>query len=124
MKLFPLDLTTNTDKLKELIRVNPDLPIVVLAGEDACMEGYSSTFCSDVRFLIEEILDCEVPYMEYVETDRINFEEEIEEWFWDEMGGNDKDSTLSEAVFEDALKELKEQYEPYWKTAIVIMADN
>lgn len=124
MKLFPLDLTTNTDKLKELIRVNLDLPIVVLAGEDACMEGYGSTFYSDVRFLIEEILDCEVPYMEYVETDRINFEEEIEEWLWDEMGGNDKDSTLSEIVFEDTLKELKEQYEPYWKTAIVIMADN
>lgn len=124
MKLFPLDLTTNTDKLKELIKVNPDLPIVVMAGEDANCSGYSSTYCSDVLFLIEEILDCEVPYMEYVETDRINFEEEIEEWLWDEMGGNDKDSTLSEAVFEDALKEVKEQYEPYWKTAIVIMADN
>ena len=40
------------------------------------------------------------------------------------MSGNDKDSTLSEAVFEDALKEVKEQYEPYWKTVIVIMADN
>ena len=42
MKLFPLDLTTNTDKLKELIRVNPDLPIVVIAGEDAIADGYSS----------------------------------------------------------------------------------
>lgn len=124
MSLFPLDLTTNTDKLKELICVNPDLPIVVIAGEDACADGYCSTYCSDVCFLIEEILDCKVPYMEYVETDRINFEEQIEEWFWDDMGGNNIDSILSEAVFEDALKELKEQYEPYWKTAIVIMADN
>ena len=124
MKLFPLDLATNTDKLKELISVNPDLPIVVLAGEQANSGDYTSMYCSDVRFLIEEILDCEVPYMEYVETDRIHFEEEIEEWLWDDMGGNDKNSTLSEAVFEDALKELKEEFEPYWKKVIVIMADN
>lgn len=124
MKLFPLDLTTNTDKLKKLISENPDLPIVVIAGEDAVADGYTSTYCSDIRFYIDEILDCEVPYMEYVETDRINFEEQIEEWLWDDMGGNDVDTKLSEAAFEDALEELKERYEPYWKNAIVISVDN
>ena len=124
MKLFPLDLTTNTDKLKKLISENPDLPIVVIAGEDAVADGYTSTYCSDIRFYIDEILDCEVPYMEYVETDRINFEEQIEEWLWDDMGGNDVDTKLSEAMFEDALEELKERYESYWKKAIVISVDN
>ena len=124
MKLFPLDLTTNTDKLKELISENPDLPIVVLATEDAVAEGYGSTYCSDLRFYIDEILDCEVPYMEYVETDRINFEEQIEEWLWDNMGGNDKDSKLTEELFQETLKEVKEEYEPYWKKVIVIIADN
>lgn len=123
MKLFPLDLTTKTDELKRLISANPDLPIVVIAGTEAT-DGEQYWFCSSVKFLIEEILDCEVPYMEYVETDRNNFEEQIEEWLWDEMGGNDKDSKLSEAVFEDALKETKAKYEPYWKNAIVIMANN
>lgn len=123
MKIFPLDLTTKTDELKMLIKANPDLPIVVLAGQDAT-DGEQSMYCSDVRFLIEEILDCEVPYMEYVETDRVHFEEQIEEWLWDDMGGNDTDSKLSETVFEDALKELKAKYEPYWKQVIVIMADN
>ena len=73
---------------------------------------------------IDEILDCEVPYMEYVETDRINFEEQIEEWLWDEMGGNDKDTKLSEVVFEEALKETKAKYEPYWKKVITIYANN
>ena len=124
MKLFPLDLTTNTDKLKKLISENPDLPIVVIAGEDAVADGYASTYCSDIRFYIDEILDCEVPYMEYVETDRINFGEQIEEWLWDDMGGNDVDTKLSEAMFEDALEELKERYESYWKKAIVISVDN
>ena len=124
MKIFPLDLTTKSDELKKLIEENPDLPIVVLAGECANDGEEQSMYCSDIRFYIDEILDCEVPYMEYVETDRVNFEEQIEEWLWDEMGGNDKDSKLSETVFEEALKETKEKYEPYWKKVIAIHADN
>ena len=40
------------------------------------------------------------------------------------MGGNDKGSKLSETVFEEALKETKTKYEPYWKKVIVIYADN
>ena len=121
--MFPLDLTTKTDELKKLIAENPDLPIVVLAGTDAT-DGEQSMYCVDIRFGIDEILDCEVPYMEYVETDRINFEEQIEEWLWDEMGGNDRDTKLSEVVFEEALKETKEKYKPYWKKVITIYADN
>ena len=124
MKLFPLDLTTRTDELKKLILANPDLPMVVLAGECANSGDYNTMYCSEIAFGIEEILDCEVPYMEYVETDRTNFEEQIEEWLWDEMGGNDKDSKLSETVFEDALEETKAKYEPYWKKVIAIRADN
>ena len=124
MKLFPLDLTTNTDKLKELISENPDLPIVVLVGEYANSGDYTSTYCSDLRFYIEEILDCEVPYMECIETDRTSFEEQIEEWLWDNMGGNDTNSTLSEELFQETLKEVKEEFEPYWKKVIAIYADN
>ena len=50
--------------------------------------------------------------------------EQIEEWLWDEMGGNDRDTKLSEVVFEEALKETKEKYEPYWKKVITIYANN
>lgn len=123
MRIIPLDLTTKTNELKKLIADNPDLPIVVLAGTEAT-DGEQSMYCSDIRFYIDEILDCEVPYMEYIETDRVNFEEQIEEWLWDEMGGNDRNSKLSETVFEETLKETKEKYEPYWKKVIVIHADN
>ena len=31
------------------------------------------------------------------------------------MGGNDRNTKLSEVVFEEALKETKAKYEPYWK---------
>ena len=123
MRIIPLDLTTKTDELKKLIAENPELPIVVLPGTEAT-DGEQSMYCSDIRFYIDEILDCEVPYMEYIETDRVNFEEQIEEWLWDEMGGNDRNSKLSETVFEETLKETKEKYEPYWKKVIVIHADN
>lgn len=107
MKMFPLDLATNTNELKKLISENPDLPIVVLAGTEAT-DGERTMYCGDLRFYIDEILDCEVPYMEYVETDRVSFEENIEEWLWDKMGGND--TGLSETVFEDALRETKKKY--------------
>ena len=40
------------------------------------------------------------------------------------MGGNDRDNKLSEVVFEEALKETKAKYEPYWKKVITIYADN
>ncbi len=123
MKLFPLELAKNTDELKKLIYENPDLPIVVLAGTEST-DGEQITYCGDLRFYVDEILDCEVPYMEYVETDRVNFEEQIAEWLWDEMGGNDKGSNLSETFFEDALKEAKAKYEPYWKKVIVVYANN
>ena len=123
MRMFPLDLTTKTDELKKLIAENPDLPIVVLAGTEAT-DGEQFMYCGDIRFEIDEILDCEVPYMEYVETDRINFEEQIEEWQQEKKSGNDKDTKLSEVVFEEALKETKSKYEPYWKKVITIYANN
>lgn len=107
MKLFPLDLAKNTDELKKLISENPDLPIVVLAGQDL-IDGEQTTYCGDLRFYVDEILDCEVPYMEYVETDRVNFEEQIEEWLWDEMGGNDKGSNLSETFLKMHSKKQKQ----------------
>lgn len=124
MRIFPLNLTTNSNKLKNAIAENPTLPIVVIAGESANNGEYSWMYCSGVTIGIEEILDCEVPYSEFVETDRNNFGEQIEEWLWNEMGGNDKDSKLSETVFEDALKEEKAKYEPYWKKVIAIYVNN
>ena len=50
-------LTQKTDELKKLILENPDMPIVVLAGEDANDGYYGWMFCSSVSFHIEEILD-------------------------------------------------------------------
>ena len=120
MKIFPLDLTTNTDKLKKLISEHPTFPIVVIVGEEAYDEEFCWTYCRNVRFEIEEILDCAVPYSERVETDRDNFDNYMEDWLYSKMEGTLKGSTLSETEFEDALKEEKAKYEPYWKKVIAI----
>lgn len=113
MKMYPLDLITSTSKLKKLIAEHPDLPIVVLAGTDAT-DGEQCMYCSDVRFTVDEILDCKVPYMDNVETDRDNFNQKTEVWLWDDMYANGK-KILCESAFEAALKNLKAEYEPYWK---------
>lgn len=67
--MYSLDLIAKTDGLKKLIAENHDLPIVVIAGQNAT-DGEQSSYCSDISFYIGEILDCEMPYMDAVETDR------------------------------------------------------
>ncbi len=64
MKMYmnkPFNLTKSSDELKQLIAENPDLPIVVLVGQDAVSDDYGYTYCSDIHFSIEEILDYALP---------------------------------------------------------------
>lgn len=124
-KLFPLNLTKTTDELKELIKEHPDYPIVVLAGESANSGDYTWMYCSSISFGVEEMLDCEVPYdRDFVCVDRDEFNEELEEWLWDELGCSDKQSKITEDEFQKKLKEEKVKYEPYWKKVISICAEN
>lgn len=129
-KVFPLELTTMTQQLQRLIMDNPELPIVILAGTDASDGDHGWTYCSSVSFGIQEILDAEVPYMECVETDRDNFEEQIEEWLWDELTWNEdtktynKEPKITDEEFEIRLEEEKAKFAPYWKKVISISVDN
>lgn len=125
-KIFPLELTKPTDELKKMIEQYPDYPIVVLAGEVANTGDYGWMFCSSISFEVEEILDCETPYNndDIVCTDRDKFNEELEEWLWDELGGNDNPPKITEDEFQEALKQERARYEPYWKKVIAIYADN
>lgn len=112
-------LTQSTEKLKELIAENPDLPIVVLAGEEANIGDDYWMFCTNISFSIEEILDYDIwDYGDAVFTDRGRFEEYIEEELWDEY--HDK----SNEEYDIAVKKEVEKYEPYWKEVIAIWADN
>lgn len=125
-KIFPLELTKPTDELKKLIKQYPDYPIVVLVGEDAAVPEYRRTYCSSIQFEVAEILDCETPYDNdcIVCNDRNEFNENFKEWLWDELGGNDNPPKITEEEFQEALKQERARYEPYWKKVIAIYADN
>lgn len=112
-------LAKNSDELKKLILENPDLPIVVLASDDASSGDWAWTYCSSVSFHIDEILDCDFyDYDDTVFCDRDRLEEYIEDMLYDEY--HDKSDEEYEAAIKDKLAEL----EPYWTKVIAIYASN
>lgn len=125
MKMFPLNLTENTDELKRLIAEYPDYPIVVRAGENTLNDECCWTYCSSVKFEIGEVLDCLNPFNEeIVYNDRGEFNNDLEEWLWDACGGNDIPPKITDKEFEERYRNELEKYEPYWKKVIAIKVDN
>lgn len=114
-------ILADTTELKKLIAEHPDYPICVLAGEETNCGEYAWMYCSDIRFEVGEILDCEQPVNDQIVfNDREDFEERLEEWLWDELDQPD----VEEPEFQKQLAEEKAKYEPYWKDCIFIFADN
>ena len=112
-------LSKKSDELKKLILENPDLPIVVLVGEEASDGCHYSTFCSYISFSIDEILDCDyLDYNDCVFCDRAHLEEHIEDELYDEYC--DKSDEEYEAAIKNKLAEL----EPYWTKVIAIYGNN
>lgn len=112
-------LTHNTSELRKLIAENPDLPIVVLASDDANNGNWSWQYCFSISFGIEEILDCD--YCDYDDTifkDRDRLEEKISDDLYDEY--HDK----SEDEYDEAVKRKMTELEPYWTKVIAIYASN
>lgn len=117
----PLNLTKSSDELKKLIAENPNLPIVVLIGQDAVSDDYGYTYCSDIHFSIEEILDCALPFGEdCVYNDRDDFEDALSNYLAD----CEEYENLSDEEFNALLTKELNKYEPYWKKVIAIKDDN
>lgn len=112
-------LAKNSDELKKLIAENPDLPIVVLADEEAACDCWGWTYCSSISFDICEILDCDYyDYNDIVFTDRDRLEEKIGDDLYDEY--HDK----GDKEYDEAVNRKMEELEPYWKKVIAIYASN
>ena len=112
-------ITKDSDELKKLIEENPELPIVVLAGEDATDGDHSWMYCSCISFSVDEILDCDyLDYEDTVFTDRDRLEEKVTDDLYEEY------SEKSEEEYESAVKKKLQELEPYWKKVIAIWATN
>lgn len=108
-------------ELRKLITENPDLPIVVLVGENAWSGEYGYECCTNVTCCVKEILDCETPFKEEnVFTDQSDFEEDLSDYLVELPEFSD----LTDEEFDEQLKKEMEKYNPYWKKVIVIRADN
>lgn len=117
----PLNLSKSSDELKQLIAENPDLPIVFLVGRYAASDDYGYTYCTQIHFSIEEILDCTLPFGDdYVYNDRDDFENALSDYLAD----CEEYENLSDEEFQTLLDKELSKYEPYWKKVIAITGDN
>ena len=118
---FPTFNLHNTDMLKKLIRENPELPIVVIANEDANSGDYAYMFCSSVMAELGEILDCtQEQDDEACYTDRDMFRERIEE----NLSMSDEWDGKSDEEIEAEVDRIEAEYEPYWKKCIILTVGN
>lgn len=107
----------DTAKLRQLMQENPELPVVILAGESANCGEWSWQYCYDVDCNITEILDIKTPWDgDTLFTDRDDFEQAIEDSLY---GGE-----LSIDQIEAAAKREAAMYENCWRKVIAVYADN
>ena len=112
-----LNIIKDSAELRELITENPELPIVVMVGQEAASSEWCWTYCTDVRCGIGEVLDHEVPWNdEQIYDDKTEFEEDL----WDYL--SDFADTVPE--LEEEFKRSKEDYAQHWHKAIIVRADN
>lgn len=121
-----MELIHDLPELRKLILENPELPIVVVVGENATCDDFELTYCSDVCCDIEEILDCELP-AEYfglnakrVYNDREQFEQDIS----DMLASDDSTADMTDEEFQQRVAEEIKLYEPCWRKVITILSDN
>lgn len=119
MNIESLGIVHDASELRKLIAENPDLPICVLVGREAATYEWAYTYCTDVRAHIGEILDCEVSTRgEYVITDRDDLKDALDDLYCDEY------ADLSDDEYDKAIEAKIAEYEPFWKKAIIVYADN
>lgn len=117
-----LNIIKDSTELRKLIAENPNLPIVVMGGEEAAASGWCWTYCTDVRCEVGEVLDYECPWeTERVYDDKIEFEEELANYLSETIENAD---TMSDEEFDRVVEIWKDKYSQHWHKAIIIRADN
>lgn len=116
--LESLELLHDATELRKLIIENPDMPLMIFVGQDTYNDEYMYTACTSVKAKIGEILDCDQQVNEEkIYCDRTDFEDDLRIHLEDEFNGDDKE-------FDEFVGKKLSEYEPFWKKAIIIYADN
>lgn len=118
-KYMEYSLSHKSDELKKLIAENPDLPIIVLASDDANNGNWAWQYCFSVSVGLSEILDHDYcDYDDTIFTDRDRLEEKIS----DDLYGEYHNKSSEE--YDEAVKRKMAELEPYWTKVIAIYASN
>ena len=115
-------LLHSTDELRKIIIDNPDLPLLVFAGEEANTgDCWSYMSCSRVTVCLGEVLDFDadesIPYDDRIFTERDDFAECLADVLSYDFVGTDRE-------FEEYLEKEVEKYDPYWVKCILVYVDN
>lgn len=108
----------NTSELKKIILENPDLPIVVFAGREACNYDFNTTLCSYMQTYVGKYLDIKV------EEDKEDRMYEDEDDLKDKIYEYYSDKFTDEKELNNYVDKKLNQYSHFWKKCIVLYVDN
>lgn len=116
------ELIHDATELRKLIAENPDLPIVVLASEEANSGEWGWQYCNNVSCCIKEILDIRTPFDrdDTIFDDRDEFEEAI----GDCMYYKEPYKSMTNGEFDAAVHREASMYDGYWKKVIAVYVSN
>lgn len=117
------ELIHDASELRKLIAENPELPIVVLASEEANCGEWGWQYCNDVSCEVQEILDVKTPFDRddgIIFHDRDDFEEAIADEFCDRYPYKE----MSNEEFDKIVAREAAMYDGCWKKVIAIYASN
>lgn len=113
-----------TAHLLELARENPELPLLVMAGEDANIGDYCMMTCSSVSCYVGRVLDYE--YGERIFTDEDDFRDQFEDDNWDDWlaANSNVPEEDRDREYQEYISEKIKAYDKYWKDCIILEVDN
>ena len=108
-----------TDELRQLVLDNPELPLLVFAGEEANGFEYIYTSCSYCHACKGEFLDCyQTVDDECCFTSRDEFWEAMADSLADDADG------LTDTEFDTKIDAEVAEYDPYWTPCIILYVNN
>lgn len=114
----PTGALHTSNELRRILLENPDLPLLVFAGEDANIAANGYMACTSVRYEVGEFLDCQQNVNdERCFTDRDEFEDEARDNYFGDFDGTEQE-------FEQFMENLILSYDPYWKKCIILYVNN